>query len=290
MEVMLNIYNTYIVNILDIFILAIVFYRIVLIMKGTMTIQIIVGILFVLCFTIVAEYVLHLRALSWLLSRLCETSIVILAVIFQTEIRSLLARVGGHLGGGKTKVKSSYITEIVEAVENLSMSISGGLVAIENKIGLKNFAETGISLNADISKELLLSIFKNKSAPLHDGAVIILNGKISAAGCVLPLNRDTGVKVLGTRHRAALGLSEVTDAVIIVVSEETGQVSVAYKGKLNCNILSAELREIINTNGEALEVKMKRLCIKMRKNWQLRLLALWFAIFVWLYMWLVGYK
>jgi diadenylate cyclase len=253
MEAMLNIYNTYIVNILDIFILAIVFYRIVLVIKGTMAIQIIVGILFVLGFTIVAEYVLHLRALSWLLNRLWVAAVVVITVIFQMEIRSLLARVGGQLWGFKTKVKASYITEIVDAVENLSTSISGGLVVIENEIGLKNFAETGISLNADISKELLLSIFKNKSAPLHDGAVIILNDKISAAGCVLPLNRDTGVKILGTRHRAALGLSEVTDAVIIVVSEETGQISVAYKGKLNCNILSVELREIISTNGEALK-------------------------------------
>jgi diadenylate cyclase len=255
MEVMLNIYNTYIVSILDIFILAIVFYRIIIIMKGTIAIQIIVGILFILGFTIVAEYVLHLRVLSWILSRLLGTSVVILAVIFQMEIRSLLARVGGHFWGGKTKVKSSYIIEIVEAVENLSMSRSGGLVAIENEIGLKNFTETGISLNADISKELLLSIFKNESAPLHDGAVIVLNDKILAAGCVLPLNRDTSVKILGTRHRAALGLSEVTDAVIIVVSEETVQVSVAYKGKLNCNILPAELREIISTNGEALKSK-----------------------------------
>ncbi|OEG70943.1 hypothetical protein ATZ36_03755 [Candidatus Endomicrobiellum trichonymphae] len=252
---MLNIYNTYIINILDIFILAIVFYRIVLIIKGTMAIQIIVGILFILGFTIIAEYVLHLKALSWLLNRLWGTTVVILAVIFQMEIRSLLAWVGGRLWGFKAKVKDSYITEIVEAVENLSMSMSGGLVAIENEIGLKNFTETGISLNADISKELLVSIFKNKSAPLHDGAVIIFNNKISAACCLFPLNRDTGVKILGTRHRAALGLSEVTDAVILVVSEETGQISVAYKGKLNCNISSAELREIISTNGEALRSK-----------------------------------
>jgi diadenylate cyclase len=255
MEAMLNIYNTYIVNILDIFILAVVFYKIVLTIKGTMAIQIIVGILLILGFTVVAEYVLHLRALSWLLNRLWITAVVIFVVIFQTEIRSLLARVGGQLWGFKAKVRASYITEIVEAVENLSISTSGGLVAIENEIGLKNFTETGISLNADISKELLLSIFKNKSAPLHDGAVIILNDKISAAGCLLPLNCETSVKILGTRHRAALGLSEVTDAVIIVISEETGQISVAYKGELNCNISSAELRKIISTNGEALKSK-----------------------------------
>ncbi|BAG13692.1 membrane protein [Endomicrobiia bacterium] len=287
METMLNIYNTYIVNILDIFILAIVFYRVVLIIKGTMAIQIIVGILFILGFTIVAEYVLYLRVLSWLLSRLWVTAVVIFAVIFQTEIRSVLARLGGQLWGLKAKVKDSYIIEIVEAVEDLSVSMSGGLIAIEKEIGLKNFAETGIPLNADISKELLLSIFKNKSAPLHDGAIIIFKDKISAAGCLLPLNNDTGVEILGTRHRSALGLSEVTDAVIIVVSEETGRISVAYKGELSFNISSAELRKIISINGEA-EVKMKRLYIKMRENWQLKLLALCLAIFVWLYV--VGYK
>jgi diadenylate cyclase len=253
MGAMLNIFNTHVVNILDIFIFAIIFYRISLVIKGTMAIQIIIGILFILGFSIVAEYVLHLRALSWLLNRLWVTAVV---VIFQPEIRNVLARIGGQLWGLKAKVKDSYIAEIVEAVEDLSVSMSGGLIAIGNKIGLKNFTETGKSLNADISKELVLSIFKNKSAPLHDGAIIIFNDKILAAGCLLPLSHDTGVKIiLGTRHRAALGLSEVTDAVIIVVSEETGRISVVYKGKLNFNISSAELREIISTNGKALKSK-----------------------------------
>jgi diadenylate cyclase len=287
MEAMLNIYNTYIVNILDIFIFTIVFYRIAILVKETITIQIIVGILFVLVFTIVAEYGLHLRVLSWLLNRLWGAIVVIFAVIFQPEIRNILARIGGQFWGLQAKVKGSYITEILEAVEDLSVSMSGGLVVIGNEIGLKNFTETGISLNADISKELLLSIFKNKSAPLHDGAIIIFNDKILAAGCLLPLNHDAGVKIiLGTRHRAALGLSKATDAVIIVVSEETGGISVAYKGKLNCNISSTELREIISTNGKTL--KPKRLYVKMRNNWQLKLLVLCLAIFAWL--WLEGYK
>jgi diadenylate cyclase len=281
MEGMLNICNTYIGNILDIFMFAIIFYRIVIAIKGTMAIQIIAGVLFILGFTVVAEYVLHLRAVSWLLNRLWVNAVVIFVVIFQPEIRNVLARIGGQLWSLKAKVEDSYITEIVEAVEDLSVSMSGGLVAIENEIGLKNFAETGISLNADISKELLLSIFKNKSAPLHDGAIVIFNGKILAAGCLLPLNHDTGVKItLGTRHRAALGLSEVTDAIVVVVSEETGWISFAYRGKLSCNISPAKLREIVSTNGKVL--KSDRLYAKMRKNWQFKLFALWLAIFVWL--------
>ncbi|MDR3274647.1 MAG: diadenylate cyclase CdaA [Endomicrobium sp.] len=255
MGTLLNIYNKYLINVLDIFILAAIFYRVILIIKGTRAIQIMVGILFILSFTLLVKNVLHLRALSWLLEKFWLAAFIIFAIIFQIEIRNVLAQLGGRIWGLKAKVKDSYITEIIDAVKDISASMAGGLIAIENEIGLKNFTETGISLNANISKELLLSIFKNKSAPLHDGAVIIFNDKISAAGCLLPLSHDTDVKIFGTRHRAALGLSEATDAVIIVVSEETGQISVAYKGRLYENIPYGQLKEIINTNGEALNSK-----------------------------------
>lgn len=253
METMSYVYNTYIVNILDILVLTIIFYRLILIIKGTRAIQIVIGILFILGLTIVARDVLHLKALSWLLENFWLAAVIIFAVIFQTEIRNVLAQIGSQLWCSKSKVEDFYITEIVEAVEDLSKSVMGGLIALENEVGLKNFIETGIALNANISKELLLSIFKNKSAPLHDGAVIIFNGKIMAAGCLLPLSHETDVKLFGTRHRAALGLSEVTDALVIVVSEETGKISVAYKGKLHVDISIVKLKEIMKTNGEALE-------------------------------------
>jgi diadenylate cyclase len=252
MEQLLYIYSKYIVNILDILILTIVFYKLILVIKGTRAVQIIIGILIVLGFTIVARDILYLRALSWFLENFWFAAVVILAVVFQTEISNVLAQLGGQFWGLKAKVKNSHITEIVDAVEDLSLSMIGGLIAIENEIGLKNFTETGVSLNANISKELLLSIFKNKYVPLHDGAVIIFNDKISAAGCLFPLSRNTNVKIFGTRHRAALGLSEITDAVIIVISEETGQISVAYKGKLFRDISPAKLGEIIKTDGEVL--------------------------------------
>jgi diadenylate cyclase len=229
------------------------FYRLILIIKGTRAIQIVIGILFILGLTIVARDVLHLKALSWLLENFWLAAVIIFAVIFQTEIRNVLAQIGSQRWCSKSKVKDFYVTEIVEAVENLSKSVMGGLIALENEVGLKNFIETGITLNANISKELLLSIFKNKAAPLHDGAVVIFNGKIMAAGCLLPLSHETSVKLFGTRHRAALGLSEVTDALVIVVSEETGKISVAYNGKLHGNISAAKLKEIIETNGEALD-------------------------------------
>jgi diadenylate cyclase len=255
MGTMSHIYSTYIVNVLDILVLTVIFYRLILVIKGTRAIQIVVGILFILGLTVVARDVLYLKALSWLLEHFWLAAVIIFAVIFQTEIRNVLAQVGGQLWSSKAQIQDSYVADIVEAAQDLSASMMGGLIAIENEIGLKNYAETGVSLNADISKELLLSIFKNKSAPLHDGAVIIFNGKISAAGCLLPLSHDTNVKIFGTRHRAALGLSEVTDAMIVVVSEETGRISVAYKGKLYGNILASKLKEIINSKGEVLMSK-----------------------------------
>jgi diadenylate cyclase len=241
-----KIYSTYIANILDVLVLTIVFYGIIVVIKGTRAIQILVGILFILGLTIIARDILHLKALLWLLENFWFAAVILFAVVFQIEIRNLLAQIGGHVWGMKIKVKDSHLIEIVETVKDLSASMTGGLISIENEIGLKNFAETGVFLNADISKELLLSIFKSKSAPLHDGAVIIFDGKISAAGCVLPLSHNPNIKIFGTRHKAALGLSEVTDALTIIISEETGRISTAYRGKLNENVPIEKLGEIIN--------------------------------------------
>jgi diadenylate cyclase len=247
------IYNTYIVNVLDITILAFLFYRIILIIKGTRAIQIILGILVILVLTVIARDILHLRALTWILNNFWLAAVIIFAVVFQIEIRSVLAQIGSNIWGTSGNIKDAYIKDITEAVEELSLTMSGGLIAIENEVGLKNFTETGIMLNANISKELLLSIFKNKSAPLHDGAVVIYNEKIIAAGCLFPLSHDTDVKLYGTRHRAALGLSEITDAMVIVVSEETGHISIAYKGKLRSNVTIGRLKEAISTSGGVLK-------------------------------------
>ena len=244
-----SIYNSYIVNTLDIAILAFLFYRVILTIKGTRAIQILLGILVILVLTVIARDILHLRALTWLLNNFWLAAVIIFAVVFQIEIRSVLAQIGSNIWGNSGHIKDSYIKMITDAVEDLSLSMSGGLIAIENEVGLKNFTDTGIMLNANISKELILSIFKNKSAPLHDGAVVIYNKKIVAAGCLFPLSHDTGVKLYGTRHRAALGLSEITDALVIVVSEETGHISFAYKGKLKINVTADKLKEVISTIG-----------------------------------------
>jgi diadenylate cyclase len=254
METLSNIYSSYIANVIDILIMAYVFYRIILVIKGTRAMQIIMGILVILAVTVIVR-IMGLAATSWLLENFWVAAVIIFAVVFQTEIRNVLAQIGGQLGGKSAHLKDSYVEKIAGAVEDLSSSMTGALIVIEEETGLKNFIETGITLNADISRELLLSIFKNKSAPLHDGAVIVRLDKIVAAGCILPLSHDAGVKIFGTRHRAALGLSEITDAVIVVVSEETGQISVAYKGKLKGNISMSKLKEIISGDSGAVKPK-----------------------------------
>jgi diadenylate cyclase len=166
----------------------------------------------------------------------------------------MLAKMGGNLWfSSASLVKDVNIEQIVFAAQDLTMTSTGALIVIENEIGLRDYTETGISLNADISRELLLSIFKNKNSPLHDGAVVIYNNKIIAANCVLPLSDDRHVNLFGTRHRAALGLSEATDAVIIVVSEESGKISIAYEGNLYSDMSATEIREVLATKGKVLE-------------------------------------
>jgi diadenylate cyclase len=254
MEVFLSIYKDYIVNILDILIMAFAFYWILLIIRGTRAMQIVIGILALLIFTIITRNVFHLVAVSYLLEKLWVAAAIFLAIAFQTEIRDLLAQVGGKLWRSSSNVKDQNIDFIVSAAKDLSLASSGALIAIENEIGLRSYAENGVFLNAVISEELLLSIFKNKSSPLHDGAVVIYNDKIVAAACVLPLSSNNTIsKTYGTRHRAALGLSEATDAVIIAVSEENGAMSIAYKGRLHASMSAIEIKEALITKGKVFE-------------------------------------
>ena len=231
MEFAAHIWNVYIVNILDILILTYIFYRILLIIKGTRTIQIVIGLIVLVAVTIIARDVLHLQTLSWLMGKFWLAAVVILAVVFQAEIRYALAKIGSKLFSLGTKIKSNFISEIVEAASEMSRIRMGALIVIERDMGLKNYTETGIKIDAKITHELLLSIFNTK-APIHDGAVIIKDERIEAAGCVLPISTEIEVKHLGTRHRAGIGLSALTDAIVIVVSEETGNISICVDGKI----------------------------------------------------------
>lgn len=231
MELLYNIWSIYIVNILDILIVSYIFYRMLLVTKGTRTIQIVVGLIILVAITILARDVLHLRTLTWLMSKFWLVAVVILAVIFQVEIRYGLAKLGSKLFSADTKIRSNFIEEIVKAAIEMSKMKMGALIVIERDMGLKAYADTGTYVDAVISHELLLSIFNTK-APVHDGAGIIKNERLHSVGCVLPISTEIEVKYLGTRHRAGIGLSAITDALIIIVSEETGRISIAVNGKI----------------------------------------------------------
>ena len=231
MELAAHIWNVYVVNILDILILAYIFYRILLVIKGTRTIQIVIGLIVLVAITIIARDVLHLKTLSWIMGKFWLAAVVILAVVFQTEIRYALAKIGSKLFFAETKIKSNFLNEICEAAVEMSRIKMGALIVIEKDMGLKNYTETGIKIDAKITHELLLSIFNTK-APIHDGAVIIKDERIDSAGCVLPISTEIEVKHLGTRHRAGIGLSALTDAIVLVVSEQTGTISVCLDGKI----------------------------------------------------------
>lgn len=237
MELLKMLWSNYLVHAVDILLVAYIFYRMMLLIKGTRAVQIIIGIVTLVIITFVAQEVMHLKTLSWLFEKFWLATMVILAVVFQPEIRSALAQLGSHKWG-KILVTSElgFVKEIIETIKELGSKHSGALIVLEQDTGLKNYIETGTIINAHVSKELLLSIF-NTASPLHDGAVILQNARLIAAGCVLPLSNEPDIsKILGTRHRAAVGLSEISDAIIIVVSEETGIISLAREGSLETGI------------------------------------------------------
>jgi diadenylate cyclase len=202
---------------------------ILLFVKGTRSEQLLKGLLVIGAIFFVTQQ-LGLYAISWVLTRLVPISIIALVVIFQPELRRGLAQLG-QLGIHQTNVE--LIEEIAGASANLSRRKTGALIVIEREIGLKSYVESGTQVDAKVTNYLLTSIFIPQS-PLHDGAVIIQQGRLSAAGCVLPFPEEESMfpKSLGMRHRAAVGISEETDAVCVVVSEESGSISVAHGGKL----------------------------------------------------------
>lgn len=233
MVILQHIWTTFLNPAIDILLIAFVFYRLLVLIKGTHATQVVMGLAVLMVATLVVRNVLQLQASSWLLDNFWYGAVVILAVVFQPELRSALAQLGSHpLGRLLMPTQLSFIGEITAFIRDAMQRQMGLLIVLEQDVGLRNYAETGTILNADVSNELLTSIFHYRS-PLHDGAAIIHNGRLLAAGCLLPLSNDPSLaKILGTRHRAAVGLSEFTDAWVIVVSEETGTLSMAQGGQL----------------------------------------------------------
>jgi diadenylate cyclase len=221
------------IGVLDILIVAAVIYQVLVFIKGTRAVQMAVGLALIVAFFYFSRWI-RLETVTWMLTNILPYFVFAVIVIFQHEIRRALARFGqAPLFAGFSSInRNEFYDEIMLAVTTLARNQTGALVVIERDIGLKTYIESGIALDAALSYDLLVTIF-NPSVPLHDGAVIIQNGRIAAGACFLPLTVKPRLsKDLGTRHRAAIGVTEETDAVAIIVSEETGAISFAHDGEM----------------------------------------------------------
>jgi len=236
-EILAVLWQRYLIHLVDILLVAFIFYRILLLIRGTRSMQVLWGVIILVVATYFVQRILELPTLSWLLRTFWVAWVVVLAVVFQPELRSVLAQLGSQrFGRILLSEELRFLNEIIAALKEASQNRIGMLIVLEQETGLRNFIETGTSVNGEVSRDLLLTIFYPKTI-LHDGAVILREDRLVAAGCVLPLSNDPGIlRILGTRHRAAIGMTEISDAVVLVVSEETGTVSVARDGKLERNV------------------------------------------------------
>jgi diadenylate cyclase len=254
-------------DIIDISLVSYITYRFLVLIRGTRGAQMTFGIMFLLLFYVVTYYY-RLTAVQWLLSNLLTYIVFGIIVLYQNEIRRGLAGIGKArlLGYYRKKSGVQGYDEIVLAATTLASKKIGGLIVIERDIGLRNYAETGIALDAVLTYDLLVTIF-SPNTPLHDGAVIIQHNRIIAAGCFLPLTLDPYLsKELGTRHRAAIGITEETDAIAIIVSEETGAISSAIEGKITRNLDGPKLRAILSSATERPRARVQKPESSVRKS------------------------
>ncbi|RPI34622.1 MAG: TIGR00159 family protein [Nitrospiraceae bacterium] len=237
--------HRWVLDILDISLMSLVLYRLLLIVKGTKAAQMLTGLGILLLASLASRY-LELFTIDWLVQSFWAQIVIAIIVLFQPEIRRALAHMGeAQFLNFASAEELKSLEEIVMASISLANRKIGALIVIERDTSLKDFVEIGTSLDARVSKELLLSIF-HPSSPIHDGAVIIKGNRIAAAGCFLPITLSSDVsKSLGTRHRAGIGLTEETDAVAIIISEETGMISFALGGKMEERIDMGTLRDML---------------------------------------------
>ena len=240
-------------DVIEIIIIAVVLYNILVWIKNTKAWALLKGIIIVVLFALFA-YILNLKTILWIAGKTISVGIIALVIIFQPELRRALEQLGRkklvvglfNFGEGREKgerFSSKTADEIVRAAYEMGAVRTGALIVIEQDMVLEEYVRTGIEVDGVVTSQLLINIFEHNT-PLHDGAVIVRGNRVVAATCYLPLSDNSNLsKELGTRHRAAVGMSEVSDAMIVVVSEETGGVSVAQGGRLSRNLTEAELRE-----------------------------------------------
>ena len=232
------------IDLIDIIIVALIIYQLLALMKGTRAAQMVTGLVLIFIVAFIAFW-FQLEGLSWLFSNLATVGFIVLVIVFQPELRAVLARMG-HTRIFQYFIKveeRKSVEEISRATIRLSELRYGGLLIIERTVGLKNYIETGKKLNAQVSSEIITTLF-TPYTPLHDGAVVVSGEIIAAAACTLPLTQNPRYrKLYGMRHKAAIGITEVSDAIAVVVSEETGGISICYKGYMEKNIDRAEFKQ-----------------------------------------------
>jgi diadenylate cyclase len=236
-------------SILDIIVVSYIFYKGYMLIKETRAVQLLKGILLILLLIPVSS-LLKLTMLKWIIEKTITIGVLSIIIIFQPEIRRALEHLGRSAFNDRhiledEEIMEKVVTEVCDAVENLAKEKTGALIVIENRTGLGEVIGTGTKLDAVVSSALLQNIFV-VNTPLHDGATVIRNDKIVAAGCFLPLTSNDNIsKALGTRHRAGIGISENSDALTIIVSEETGTISLAVNGRLTRNYTKERLSDIL---------------------------------------------
>jgi diadenylate cyclase len=231
-------------SVIDILAVAILIYQLLVIIRGRRAVYVLSGLWVLTIVYLIAVYA-HLELLRSVLATLAPYTAIAVIVMFQSELRRLLTRIGRSrwLGLGGQLERREVVDEILLAVEQMSEMKTGALIVVERDIGLRTFIESGVALNANVSRDLLCSIFHPGGA-LHDGAVILQGDHIAAAACFLPLTMNPGLlRKLGTRHRAAIGVTEETDCLAIVVSEETGHISLGARGELEPDVSIDRVRE-----------------------------------------------
>jgi diadenylate cyclase len=236
--------------VIDISLVTYVIYKLIMLIRGTRAVQLLKGIM-VIVITWLLSNIFKLTTLHWLMSQAVTFGVLALVIIFQPELRRALEQLGrGRLFSRTHTIQDEetvkrMVQEVCKSVTYMAKRRIGALIVIERETGLNDYVETGIAINGRVSSELLINIFI-PNTPLHDGAVIMRKDVILAAGCYLPLSENPSIsKELGTRHRAAIGMSEVSDGLSIVVSEETGQVSFAANGEVTRNLTEEQLAEIL---------------------------------------------
>ncbi|MDR3062308.1 MAG: diadenylate cyclase CdaA [Dysgonamonadaceae bacterium] len=249
---------------IDVLLVAFFLYKLYQLMKKSGTTAIFSGILAFIATWIVISQILEMRLMGAILDKFISVGFIVLIILFQDEIRRFLQAMGSHRGwkfltrifyskNDSIKEDLSYVMPIVLASMNMSKTKTGALMVLQQDISLELYIQTGEILNASLSTRLIENIFF-KNSPLHDGAMIIVDKKIKAASCILPVSQKNDIpKDLGLRHRSALGISQETDAKVIVVSEETGNISLAHKGKLHLNLSGEELQKLLIAKKETEE-------------------------------------